>query len=255
MKKAFVIFFLIPPIFLIFYVFVGIWKYPDLLPRSYSFRAVEFLVKNITPISLSLLSSLSFSILSVLFSLIITILPASYLARNEFPGKNILEALLLSPVLIPSITFSMGIHWVLIKIGLSDSFLGVTVVLTMFSYPYLLRSLIAGFGLYSPNFDICAKNLGANLFTRIIKLHIPMLLPSIISGGTVVFLSSFSSYFLVFLIGGGRVNSFTGYLVPFLKSEDLNISSLLSIIFLIIPIILFVLIELMQRRIKHEKTH
>ncbi|MGL1890372.1 MAG: ABC transporter permease subunit [Spirochaetaceae bacterium] len=255
MKKIFVLFFLIPPLFLVFYIFVGIWKYPDLLPRSYNLRGIKFLVKNINPITLSIFTSLGFSLLSVVFSLLITILPASYLARNEFVGKSILEALLLSPVLIPSITYSMGIHWIFIKLGLSDSFIGVTIVLTMFSYPYLLRSLIAGFSLYSHNLDVSAKNLGANLFTRIVKVHLPLLLPSVISGGTVVFLSSFSSYFLVFLIGGGRVNSFTGYLVPFLRSEDLNISSVLSIIFLLIPIVLFTLIEVLHRRLLHEEKY
>lgn len=253
MRKIFIIFFISPLLLLLLYIFVGIWQYPDLLPTSYSFRSINFFIRNSNKILLSTLSSLTYSLFVVLLSFLLTILPASFLGTNNFKGKSLLEAILLSPVLIPSITFSMGIHWILIKIGLSNTFFGVVLVLTMFSYPYMLRSLTTGFMLYPRDLDVCAKNLGANLFFRIRKIHIPLLLPSIISGGTIVFLSSFSSYFILFLIGGGRVLSLTGYLFPFLKSEDLNISSLLSIIFLIVPLLLFVLIEILFRRIKYEK--
>lgn len=254
MRKIFIIFFLIPPLLLVVYMFSGVWRYPNILPETLTLRSVSFLIKNLRELLLSLLSSIIYSIITVFLSFLLTVLPASLLARWDFKFRLVIEALLLSPVLIPAITFSMGIHWIYIKIGLSDSYIGVITVLTMFSYPYMLKALISGFMLYDPLFDSCAKNLGANLLIRVLKIHIPLLRPSIFSGGTVVFLSSFSSYFLVFLIGGGRVRSFSGYLIPFLKSEDHNISSLLSIIFLIIPLALFLIIEKFMRSLKYEKA-
>lgn len=253
MKKIFILFFIFPILLLLLYVFVGIWQYPNLLPESLNLRSFDFLMRNRWQIALSTLSSLSYSLLVVILSFLLTILPASLLSNKDLKGRGIIEGLLLSPVLIPSITFSMGIHWILIKIGVANTYFGVIIVLTIFSYPYMLRSLITGFMLYPKNLDICGKNLGANIFYRIKSIHIPMLLPSIISGGTIVFLSAFSSYFILFLIGGGRVLSLTAYLFPFLKSENSNISSLLSIIFLIIPLLLFMLTEILFRRIKYEK--
>lgn len=255
MKKAFILFFIIPPLLLIVNIFTGYWRYPNLLPETLSLRVINFIARNYNSIILSLISSLLFSMSTVVLSFILTFLPASILARYEFRGRFVVESILLSPVLIPAITFSMGVHWIFIKLGLSDSYAGVILVLTMFSYPYMLRSLTSGFMLYNPLFDTCAVNLGADLITRLIHIHIPLLMPSIISGGTVVFLSSFSSYFLVFLIGGGKVLSFTGYLIPFLKAEDWNISSFLSLVFLIVPLLLFILAEKINRRYMHEKSY
>lgn len=243
MRKLYITLFILPVSLLLLLIISGIWRYPNLLPETLSFRSISFFRRNITDINISLISSISYSLLSVLLSLLITILPASTLARDTFKGKVILEALLISPVLIPAITYSMGIHWIFIKTGLSDNFFGVILVLTIFSYPYMLRALTTGFLMYPKEIEITAKNLGANTLYRVIHIDLPLLYPSIISGGTIVFLSSFSSYFLVFLIGGGRVPSFSGYLVPFLNSEDWNISALLSMLFLIIPTLLFILLE------------
>ena len=78
---------------------------------------------------------------------------------------------------------------------------------------------------------------------RLLKVELPLLLPSIVAGGTVVFLVAFSEYFLVFLIGGGTVNSYTGYLFPFLNSSDRSVASILSLIFMGIPILLFLIID------------
>jgi ABC-type spermidine/putrescine transport system permease subunit II len=107
----------------------------------------------------------------------------------------------------------------------------------------MLRALTAGFIAYGEEYALCSKNLGAGFFRTLFHVELPLLLPSIISGGTIVFLVSFSEYFLVFLIGGGVVPSYSGYLFPFLNSSELSIASLLTLIFMIVPFILFMTIE------------
>lgn len=56
-----------------------------------------------------------------------------------------LEGLLLTPALVPPMTFAMGLHFLFIKFSLAESMAGVIIVLAMFSYPYMFRALVAGF--------------------------------------------------------------------------------------------------------------
>jgi putative spermidine/putrescine transport system permease protein len=184
----------------------------------------------------------------------ICFLPASVFARYEFRAKRLLESLALAPALVPSITFAMGIHYLFIKIGAADRLIGIVLVLTIFGYPYMLRSLTAGFIAHSPEYDSCARNLGAGLLRRILRIDIPLLLPAIVAGSTVVFLVAFSEYFLVFLIGGGTVPSYTGYLFPFLNSADRSIASLLSLLFMVIPIILFFTIDVVVSNVYKKRS-
>jgi ABC-type spermidine/putrescine transport system permease subunit II len=219
------------------------WRFPHLLPRPLGDHGLEFVAGQAGNILRHLGSSVLYSLGTVLFTLALCLAPAHHFARRHFWGKTLLEGLLLAPALVPAMTFSMGVHHAFIRLGLADSMIGVVLVLATFSYPYMLRALVAGFQAYGPEYEDCARNLGASAAMRLLRVDLPLLLPAVVAGGSVVFLVAFSEYFLVFLIGGGSVPSFTGYLFPFLNSSDRAVASLLTAIFLVVPIILFVLVD------------
>ena len=98
----------------------------------------------------------------------------------------------------------------------------------MISYPYMLRALTAGYQAYGEQFDLCARNLGASSWRTLLAIELPLLLPALLAGATIVFLVAFSEYFLVFLIGGGTVPSYSGYIFPLLNSSDKSVASLLD---------------------------
>ncbi|TVM33299.1 ABC transporter permease [Oceanidesulfovibrio marinus] len=224
------------------------WAFPDLLPRRFDLRAVRYIAGEWQSVAKHLASSTAYSLATAALTLVLTIAPAHLFARRRFPGKVLLEGILLAPALVPAMTFSMGVHYMFIRAGLNDTMLGVVLVLATFSYPYMLRALVAGYQSFGEEYALCAQNLGAGPLSRLWRVELPLLMPAIVAGGSVVFLVAFSEYFLVFLIGGGRVPSFTGYLFPFLASSDLGLASALTLVFFIAPLILFVLVELTVSR-------
>jgi ABC-type spermidine/putrescine transport system permease subunit II len=224
------------------------WVYPEVLPSALSLRGVRFVLDNREGIGRALLSSTGYSLATVALAFLISVLPASVLGRYEFRGRVTLEALFLSPVLVPAITYGMGIHFLFLRIGLADTVTAVVLVLTAAAYPYMLRALIAGFQQIEPEFDVCAANLGASLLRRLVVVHLPLLGPAILAGGSVVFLVAFSEYFLVFLIGGGAVPSYTGYLYPFLTGGDRTVGSALTLLFVVVPLLLFAILDGTLRR-------
>ena len=238
-----IIIFLIPVLILVIQTFSSRWVWPQLLPEKINLRSFNYIVYESTSLVKKLGSSFLYSIATVILSFLISILPASVFARTDFTGKSILEALFLLPVLVPSITFAMGIHFLFIYLNLTDTFWGVVLVLTTFTYPYMLRALIAGYNVIGTKYSTAAENLGADKINILIGIELPLILPSAIAGGSIVFLAAFSEYFLVFLIGGGAVASYSGYLFPFLMSTDRQTAALLSLIFLIIPIFLFFILD------------
>lgn len=243
----------LPLAVLVLYAVAPGWRYPDLLPAEYDLRALRFMVSQADRVAGHLFSSLAYSLAVVVLTFLISIAPAHHFARRRFKGKALLEGLLLAPALVPSMAFSMGVHFLFIKIGLADTFIGVVLTLTVFSYPYMLRALTAGYQAFGERYEMCASNLGAGPMQRFIEVDFPLLMPSAIAGGSVVFLVAFSEYFLVFLIGGGAVDSFTGYVFPYLTSSDRSTGSVMTLLFLAVPVSLFILIELVVVRVYRKR--
>ena len=238
-----ILFFLLPPALLLVYVFSGSWAYPQIFPSSLSLQSFSYAVSQKKGILISLASSFAYSVSAVMLSLAITLLPARLFAWKNFKGKIILESVLITPALLPAMLFSMGAHYTFLKAGITDSFFGVVLILTTVSYPYMLRALTAGYISCGEELTICARNLGSPTLQTFFTVEFPVLFPSVIAGASIVFLVSFSEYFLVFLIGGGIVPSYSGYLFPFLNSSEHSISSLLILIFFIIPAFLFAVMD------------
>lgn len=242
-----IFFFLLPIALLSVYTFSQSWPYPRLLPSSLSLHSFNYILSQKYEILASLGSSFLYSVSSVILAFTITLLPARIFAWRRFRGRIILESILITPALLPAMLFAMGAHYTFLKAGLTDSFIGVVLILTTVSYPYMLRALTAGFISCGENVTVCSKNLGAGPLRTFFSVELPLLLPSVIAGSSIVFLVSFSEYFLVFLIGGGLVQAYSGYLFPFLNSSEHSISSLLTLIFLVIPMILFFSIDFLLR--------
>lgn len=235
--------FVLPVIVLVLTSLAPGWRFPDVWPSDFSLKGIAYLVRHHEQILTSLGSSFVFSVLTVLLTLPMCLLPAAVFARTEFKGKALLEGLLLTPALVPPMTFAMGLHYVFIKFSLSETLVGVVILLAMFSYPYMFRALVAGFQTMGQDYRICARNLGAGSLSILLRVELPMLIPAVIAGGSVVFLVAFSEYFLVFLIGGGSVASFTGTLFPLLSSSNRSLAAILTLIFLFLPIVLFLVMD------------
>lgn len=235
--------FVFPVFVLIFYAASSAWTFPEIVPSVYDSRSISYLWVHKEDIGVSLLVSCCYSFGTILVTLMISVWPARLFARTSFTGKTLLEGLFLAPALIPPMAFAMGAHYIFIYLNIADTFIGVVLILSLYSYPYMLRALTAGYQTYGENYALCARNMGASALRILLTIEIPLLLPAIVAGGTIVFLVSFSEYFLVFLIGGGVVPSYSGYIFPLLNSSDKSVASLLTLVFIFIPILLFLCID------------
>jgi len=229
------------------------WRFPQVWPADFSIKGVAFFLKHHEQMLAALWSSFGFSLLTVASTLMMCLVPAAVFSRKRFPGKFLLEGVLLAPALVPPMTFAMGLHFLLIKLSLADTLAGVVLMLSLVSYQYMFRSLVAGFQTMGNDYRICARNLGAGPFSIFLRVEFPLLVPAMIAGGSVVFLVAFSDYFLVFLVGGGSVPSFTGTLFPLLSSSNRSLAAIMTLIFLFLPVLLFLILDVSVKRLYHKK--
>lgn len=190
--------FVLPVIVLFLAAFSSSWVFPEVFPAVFDLRSLHYLAQHRQDIGLSLLSSCLYSFGTVVLTFGMTILPAKLFARTDFFGKNFLEGLFLAPALIPPMAFAMGAHFIFLRLGIADTTIGVILILSIISYPYMLRALTAGYQAYGDNFALCAKNLGASPIRILVAVELPLLLRQFLPGRRSFFSSPFPSSFWSF---------------------------------------------------------
>ena len=138
------------------------------------------------------LNTLYVGIVSTILSLIITILSAFAFARLEFKGKNILFAGLLATMMIPGELFTITNYSTVTNFGWINTYtvLIVPFLVSVF-YIYLLRQNF----LQIPNeLYLAAKVDGTSDFKYLVKVMIPLSLPTLISITILKMMGAWNSY-------------------------------------------------------------
>ncbi|SJZ37610.1 ABC transporter permease [Selenihalanaerobacter shriftii] len=247
---ALVLVLFLPLIALIIWSFSNNWPWPQLWPQTFTLEGWKFFINPINGAWQALKTSFLIGIGVTILALAISIPAGKALGIYDFPGKEFIKILVLAPIIIPPLAVTMGIHINFIRYGLSDTILGVILVHLIPTIPYSIRILTNVFEASGEKLEAQAQVLGASVWQRFIYITLPMIYPGIFSAGIMVFIISFSQYFLTFLIGGGQVVTFPMVLFPLVKSGDRMLAAVYSWVF-IIAALAFTLI--MERLFKNDE--
>jgi len=250
--------------------FIGLFFfYPLGRILTYSFDFSVFTPENFHLTSSVLFFTLYQAFLSTLLTLIIG-LPAAYLfARFEFPGKALLRALTAVPFLLPTVVVAAGFNALLgprgwVNLGLMDVFgletppiafvgtLGAILIAHVFyNTTIIIRVVGNALSQLDPRLINAARTLGAN--NRRVWWHItlPLLRPSLLAAGTLVFLFDFTSFGVILLLGGpGFATLEVETYIQTLQMLNLPLAGLLSAVQLLCTLAFSVLYTRMVSRTK-----
>lgn len=113
------------------------------------------------------------------------------IARGNFAGRNFLNGLFLSPLLIPHLVLGVAILRLLTVIGGTGSFFWLLLSHVVVITPYALRLVISAVSGIDRSVEQAALSLGASNATTFRRVTVPMILPGITGGWLLAFISSF----------------------------------------------------------------
>lgn len=212
------------------------FRWPDILPKQLTLRAVKYVFYQ-TPNTYEAVANTLFIGISVILIDLFLAVPASLaLERYEFKGKLLVKIILFAPIIVPPFTAVMGMYTVFIKLGLTDSIIGVILAHILPTLPYMIRALMISFSTLDMKLEEQGSILGANSIKRFYYIIMPHILPSIIAGASLTFLISASQYFLTLLVGGGKIVTLSIIMIPFINGGDKAIGSVYSLVFSLISL-------------------
>ncbi|NED32249.1 iron ABC transporter permease [Streptomyces sp. SID8499] len=139
-------------------------------------------------------------------------LPGAYvLARFDFPGRQVLRAVVTVPFVLPTVVVGTAFLALLGHGGLLDQLWGVRLDTTVwaillahvfFNYAVVVRTVGGLWAQLDPRQEEAARMLGASPLTAWRKVTLPALAPAVAAAALMVFLFTFTSFGIVQILGG-----------------------------------------------------
>jgi multiple sugar transport system permease protein len=140
------------------------------------------------------LNSVIISGLTVIFTLAISTLGGYAFARFSFPGKNFLFMLTLAILMVPYATLLIPLYVLLNRLGLQNSLVGLSLVLTMFQLPFATFMMRISFEAIPIELEEAALVDGCGSFKALLRVLIPGVRPGLVTVGLFAFLAAWNDF-------------------------------------------------------------
>jgi molybdate transport system permease protein len=154
-----------------------------------------------------ILLSLKVAVVSVAFSLPLAIGAAYVLARYEFPGKMLLDALVHLPLVLPPVVVGFALlilfgrhgvigEWLADWFGIVFAFrwTGAALAASIMGFPLMVRAIRLSFASLDRRLETVARTLGSSPLRVFVTVTLPLSLSGIVTGIVLAFARSLGEF-------------------------------------------------------------
>jgi multiple sugar transport system permease protein len=147
---------------------------------------------------------------TVVGTLLVSVLGGYAFARFQFIGKNLLFVGALAILMVPHATILIPLYVLLGKVGLTNSLLGLGLVLIMFQLPFSLFMMRNSFESVPRELDEAALVDGCSAFSALTRILLPAVLPGIVTVALFAFLTGWNEFISALIL----INDGDKYTLP-----------------------------------------
>ncbi len=206
---------------------------------------------------LSFGASLVAALVNVPFGLLV----AWVLARYDFPGKDIADALVDLPFALPTAVAGIALTalyaptgWIgqfFFKWGIKTAFNfnGIVIALIFIGFPFIVRTVQPVLEELDPAIEEAAASLGADRLQTFLRVIFPAIFPSLLAGFTMAFARAVGEYgSVIFIAGNMPMKTEIAALLIMTKLEQFDYAgaTAIAVVMLVASFLFFLLIHRFQ---------
>jgi putative spermidine/putrescine transport system permease protein len=169
------------------------------------------------------------------------------IGRYKFWGREFINTVLMSPLMIPAIVAGSAIYLFYVELQIwsdiqfASTVYGLTLAHALIAIPWVLRLLVASLAGLDPAIEEASLSLGATRLTTFFRITLPLIRPGITAGVLFGFIASFGDLEKsLLLVGPGRITLPIAMLNYLEYRTDPTIMAVATIQVLIIAIALII---------------
>lgn len=232
-------------VLLVSFVPEGTWTTQFIPPRYSleSYREIFTRAETLRPIINSLNMATAATIANILFALV-----AGYLlARGKMRGKWAVEALVILPWALPgtvlaiALASTFSVHQPLLG---RFVLVGTSVILPLVYFirniPLVTRATLASFKQFDPTLEEAASSLGASRMTTARRIVLPLILPGLVAGALLAFVTALGEFVASILLYTHRTRPISIEILSQLRAFNFGAASAYAVLLIVLMAIVFV---------------
>ncbi|MCW2127992.1 ABC transporter permease subunit [Bradyrhizobium elkanii] len=129
------------------------------------------------------------------------------LSRGGMPGRGAMIALVLSPIIMPTVIVAVATYFLLARFGLQGTEFGLALGHAVHAIPYVVVIVVANLRDLNPSYERAARSLGAGSWATFRTIVAPLVMPALIVASFFAFLTSFDDVVYVLFLGIGKITT------------------------------------------------
>ena len=202
----------------------------------------------------AVLNSLQISAMTAVVSSFLGVLASLGLVWGKFKGKGLINAFIISPMIVPIIVMALAFYISLAKLGLIGTKLGLVLAYTPLTLPFSVLPISATLRGFDRSLENAARILGASRFQTFIKVTFPIIRPGIFTGAIFAFMIAFDEVVIALFICGTTAVTLPKKMWDVIRYEVEPMLPAISTLLFMLAIIILVLVGFLQQRISHRMT-
>jgi len=168
--------------------------------------------------------------------------------RASFPFKQLVVALLISPMMIPLVITALALYLFYARIGMNDSYIGLILAHAILGAPFVLITVSATLQGFDYNLMRAGASLGASPVLVFFRIVMPNIAPGIISGALFAFATSLDEIVIVLFVAGPAHRTLPRQMFSGIREHLSPTFLAAATILIMVAALLMVTLELLRKR-------
>ena len=175
-------------------------------------------------------------------------LAAVGLSQSHVPGRGAIMAILISPMIVPTIISAAGMYFFYSRLGLQGTYWGVVLAHAVLGIPFVIITVTATLVGFDRSLVRASASLGADPVRTFFKVQMPLILPGVSSGALFAFITSFDEVVVVLFVGSAQQKTLPWQMFIGLREQVSPTILAVATVLIAISILLLATLEILRRR-------
>ncbi|WP_416414523.1 ABC transporter permease [Pantoea sp. App145] len=165
------------------------------------------------------------------------------LARVDFRYRQVLQAFILSPLMIPQVVLGIALLYVLTATGIAGMVSGLVIGHVVVALPYVVRTVSVSLMAMDQRLEAVAMSLGAGRWYSFLHVTLPLIKPGILAGAVFAAVTSFGEVSVSLFLSAPDTITVPVRVFNYVDQTFDPTVNAISVVFIAVAVLILVVIE------------